>query len=234
MAIPRILLVDDEPNVLKAVRRIFMDDDLDITTAASGQEALDHLQSNPVDLILSDHNMPGMTGVDFLAKASELYPETVRMLLTGRGELDIVLQAINQGRIYKFFNKPWDDDDLRISILRALEFKSAQEKMRKQEAELARSEIFQHTMITVSHYINNFNCALTMSLESLRETASPLTEADRKLVNAAIMAADKVTAVLRILNRVEELKVVQYDEMVQMIDIETEVKEAVKRIEEGE
>jgi response regulator RpfG family c-di-GMP phosphodiesterase len=177
--------------------------------------------------------MPGMTGVDFLARASELYPDTIRMLLTGRGELDIVMQAINQGRIYKFFNKPWDDDDLRISIIRALEYKRAQEKMRQQESELARSEMFSHTMITVSHYINNFNCALTMSLESLRETASPLTEADRKLMNAALMAAEKVTAVLRILNRVEELKVVNYDDTVQMIDIETEVKFAVKRIEEG-
>lgn len=230
MTTPRILMVDDEPNVLKALRRIFLDDDLEVVTASGGPEALDFLAGQPVDLILSDHNMPGLTGVEFLAKAREVCPGAVRMLITGRGDMDVVLQAINQGHIYKFFNKPWDDDDLRISVLRALEFRSAQEKMREQAAELARYSAYRHTMITVSHYINNFNCALTMSLESLRETAS-LTEADRRLAEAALMAAEKVTAVLRILNKVEELKVIDYDGTVQMIDIEKEVMEAVKKIE---
>jgi DNA-binding NtrC family response regulator len=234
MDTPRLLLVDDEPNVLKAQRRIFMNDDLEVVTAVSGPQALEYLTANPVDLILSDYNMPGMTGAEFLAEAEKMQPDAIRMLITGRGGMDIILQAINQGHIYKFFNKPWDDDDLRISVLRALEYRRAQEKMRQQEAELARSQIYQHTMITVSHYINNFNCALTMSLESLRETDSPLTEGDRKLMDAALQAAEKVTAVLRILNRVEELKVVQYDEIVQMLDIEKEVMAAVKKIEGGE
>ncbi|RJP79350.1 MAG: response regulator [Candidatus Zixiibacteriota bacterium] len=235
---PRVLFVDDEPYVLKALRRVFMDDDLEIDTAENGPSALTYLQDHPVDLILSDHNMPEMTGVEFLRRCREIQPGAIRMLITGRGEMDIVLQAINQGHVYKFFHKPWDDDQLRVSVLRALEFRAAQEEVRRQQAELARHQAFNQTMITVSHYINNFNCALTMSLESLTEAVKSgrvtgLSPEHQTLVRESLRAAEKVTAVLRILNRLEEIKIVDYDFSCQMIDIETEVKEAVKRIEEA-
>lgn len=240
----RILIVDDEPNVVKALRRVFMDEPVDVATALSGREALDYLRDHPADLILSDHNMPGMTGVEFLTQARQIQPKAIRMLITGRSDLDIVLGAINQGHVYKFFYKPWDDDDLRISILRALEFRDTQERLRQQDAELARFSAYRQTMITVSHYINNFNCALTMSLESLMETANAgrqtpsgllpegLSARQKSLLDEALKAAEKVTAVLQILNRVEELKVVDYDYSLQMIDIEKEVQEAVRKIEE--
>ncbi len=236
----RLLFVDDEPNVLKALKRIFLEDDLDIATAGSGPAALDYLREHPVDLVLSDYNMPGMTGAEFLARCREVQPDALRMLITGRGEMDIVLQAINQGHIYKFFNKPWDDDDLRISLLRALEFKAAQQQVRQQADELARREAYMQTMITVSHYINNFNCALTMSLESLWEgiqagkVAPGLSDSHKKLIHESLKAAEKITAVLRILNRLEEIKIVDYDFSCQMIDIEAEVKDAVKGIEGGQ
>jgi DNA-binding NtrC family response regulator len=235
---PRVLFVDDEPYVLKALRRIFMDEDIDVEIAESGPAALEYLKEHPVDLVLSDHNMPEMTGVDFLRHVREVQPGAVRMLITGRGDMDVVLQAINQGHVYKFFHKPWDDDDLRVCVLRALEFRAAQEEMRRQQAELARHQAFMQTMITVSHYINNFNCALTMSLESLTEAVKAgrvtgLSPEHQTMIRESLKAADKVTAVLRILNRLEEIKVVDYDFSCQMIDIETEVGEAVKRIEEG-
>ncbi|HEX7342758.1 MAG TPA: response regulator [bacterium] len=240
MEAARVLFVDDEPNVLKALRRVFMDEDLEIATAPSGDAGLEHLRQHSVDLILSDHNMPGMSGTEFLAQAREIQPKAIRMLITGRSEIDIVLSAINKGHVYKFFYKPWDDDQLRVSVLRALEFRDTREKMRQQEAELARLSAYRQTMITVSHYINNFNCALTMSLESLMDAARShrlpeecMTPQNFGLLKEALRAAEKVTAVLHILNRVEELKVVDYDSVLQMIDIETEVKEAVRKIEEG-
>ena len=240
MEAARVLFVDDEPNVLKALRRVFMDEDVKIATAPQGDQALEYLRHNPVDLILSDHNMPGMSGTEFLAQAREIQPKAIRMLITGRSDVDIVLSAINKGHVYEFFYKPWDDDQLRISIMRALEFRDTQEKLRQQAAELASLSTYRQTMITVSHYINNFNCALTMSLESLMDAVKAhqlpeecMTPKNRKLLEEALKAAEKVTAVLQILNRVEELKVVDYDSYLQMIDIETEVKEAVRRIEEG-
>ena len=239
MEAARVLFVDDEPKILSALRRVFMDENLEIATSPNGDAGLEHLRQHPVDLILSDHNMPGMTGVEFLVQAREIQPKAVRMLITGRSDVDIVLSAINKGHVYEFFYKPWDDDQLRISVLRALEFRGTQEKLRQQEAELASLSTYRQTMITVSHYINNFNCALTMSLESLQESARnrPLTEnmcqKHMAMMQEALKAADKVTAVLQILNRVEELKVVDYDRVLQMIDIEAEVKEAVRKIEEG-
>ncbi len=229
-----LLFVDDEPFVLKALKRIFMeeisDGKLEIATADSGAAALEHLKSHPADLILTDYNMPGMTGAEFLEHAREIQPEALRMLITGRGDLEIVLAAINQGRVYKFFNKPWDDDDLRISLLRALEFKETQEQLKAQQAELSQRQAYMATMITVSHYINNFNCALTMSLESMLE-AGGLTPDQQALSRTAWQASQKITAVLKILNRLEELKVIDMEFAGQMLDIEEEVAKVVKEIE---
>lgn len=229
---PRVLFVDDEPNVLKALRRIFLDEEIEIITAESGDKGLEYLQNNPVDLILSDHNMPGLTGVEFLRRSQEICPDAIRMLITGKGDMDLALQAINRGQIYKFFNKPWEDEALLISIKRALEFKRTREKMRQQQEELARLEAYRQTMVTVSHYINNFNCALIMSLESLKRS-SGLSDDQKDLAASALKAAEKVSEVLRILNRMEELRVVDYDPTLKMIDIDGEVQAAVKKIEEG-
>ncbi len=236
---PQLLFVDDEPNVLKALRRVFLSDattaweeDLAIAFAASGPQALDYLRNHPVDLILSDYNMPGMTGVEMLKQSIALQPDAVRMLITGRGGLEIALEAVNQGHIYKYFNKPWDDEDLRISVLRALEFKAAREQMRRQEKQMARLESFQQMLVTISHYINNFNCGLSISLERLRE-GNRLGPEEMELATEALKASQKITEVIRILNRLQEWKTVDLDVAGTMLDIEAEVKETVKRIEEG-
>ncbi len=230
MTTPRALFVDDEPYVLKALRRIFIDDDIDIEFASNGEEALEYLKENPVDLILSDHNMPGVSGVEFLSQSREIQPDCVRMLITGKGDMEIALQAINQGNIYNFFNKPWKDEELRVNILRALEFKRAQEQMREQDEKLARFEAYRQTMVTVSHYINNFNCGLVMSLESLKNSPNMPREA-QKLVDSALKAAEKISEVLRILNQLQDIKTADYPFTDGMIDIEKEVEEVIHRIE---
>ncbi|MFH1862990.1 MAG: response regulator [bacterium] len=230
MQIPRALFVDDEPYILKALLRAFMDEEIEISTAQDGDEALEFLRDNPVDLILTDHNMPNMTGVELLRQSIEIQPDAIRMLITGKGDLEVALQAINQGNIYKFFHKPWDDEDLRISIQRALEYKRARARMKQQEEELARYEAYRQTMITISHYINNFNCALTMSLDNLKHQSS-LSTVEVDLVKTSLRAANKISEVLKIMNRLDEIKVVEDEFSFGMIDIETEMQEAAKRIE---
>ncbi len=118
----RILCVDDEPNVLRALQRIFIDDDYEIVLASSGEEGLKYLaEEGPFQVVVSDYRMPAMNGVDFLHSVYDRWPETIRIVLSGYADIGAVVSAINEGRIYKFIPKPWDDDELRSTIQECLE-----------------------------------------------------------------------------------------------------------------
>ncbi|MAK92226.1 MAG: hypothetical protein CMI13_13450 [Oleibacter sp.] len=110
---PRVLLVDDEPNVLKALGRTLRQESVQIITAPSGEEALQMMREQPVDLLISDMRMPGMSGAELLAQAAKEWPATRRVLLTGYADLESTIQAVNEGRIASYLNKPWDDLELR-------------------------------------------------------------------------------------------------------------------------
>ncbi len=111
-----LLLVDDELNIVASLKRLLRRDGYNILTANSGQESLEILTRHEVDVIVSDQRMPGMTGVEFLSQAKKLYPDTVRIVLSGYTELQSVTDAVNEGAIYKFLTKPWDDTQLRGHI----------------------------------------------------------------------------------------------------------------------
>ncbi|CAB1371026.1 EAL domain-containing protein [Denitratisoma oestradiolicum] len=121
---PTLLLVDDEENILSALRRLLRREGYRVLTASSGGEGLDVLARNEVDVIVSDQRMPGMTGVEFLRRVKDLYPQTVRLVLSGYTELQSVTSAINEGAIYKFLTKPWDDEQLLANIREAFRRKS--------------------------------------------------------------------------------------------------------------
>lgn len=111
-----LLLLDDEENVLRSLARLFRRDGYQILTASSVREAFDLLASNAVQVIVSDQRMPDMSGTEFLASVRGLYPDTIRMVLSGYTDLATITQAINHGAIYRFLTKPWDDDELREHI----------------------------------------------------------------------------------------------------------------------
>jgi diguanylate cyclase (GGDEF)-like protein/PAS domain S-box-containing protein len=111
-----LLLVDDEDNIVASVKRLLRKSGYKIVTANSGAQGLQRLAEHSVDVIVSDQRMPGMTGVEFLRRAKELYPETVRIVLSGYTELQSITDAVNEGAIYKFLTKPWDDELLRKHI----------------------------------------------------------------------------------------------------------------------
>jgi len=117
----KILLVDDEVNITKALRRLLMDvDHYDIQIANSGQDALDLLADEPdIGVIVSDQRMPEMTGVEFLQKARGLVPDAVRILLTGYADIEASIAAINDGAVFRYLTKPWDDDALLQAIAEA-------------------------------------------------------------------------------------------------------------------
>lgn len=116
-----LLLVDDEESVSAALVRLLRCDGYRILRANSGQGGLAMLAENKIGVIISDQRMAGMTGVEFLSRVKALYPDTVRIVLSGYTELDSVTDAINQGAIYKFLTKPWDDDLLRAHVAEAFQ-----------------------------------------------------------------------------------------------------------------
>jgi ActR/RegA family two-component response regulator len=121
-----LLLLDDEENMLRSLVRLFRRDGYKVLTAGTVREAFDLLASNTVQVIVSDQRMPDMSGTEFLAKVRELYPDTVRMVLSGYTDLATITEAINRGAIYRFLTKPWNDDELRGHIQAA--FRSHERK----------------------------------------------------------------------------------------------------------
>lgn len=116
-----ILIVDDEEMVIKAIERSLRNENYNIFTALGGEEGLKLLEMRDFDLVMSDQRMPGMDGVTFLQKVKAEQPHTLTIMLTGETEIQVAMQAINEAGVYKFIMKPWDDDDLKITIRRALE-----------------------------------------------------------------------------------------------------------------
>ena len=116
-----LLFVDDEEGVLNALRRIFMDENYTILTATSGDKAIRILEERQVHLLISDHRMPGMTGAELLKLVRERWPETIRIMLTGYADVNSIMGAVKEGAVYKFITKPWNDEDLRLTVSLALQ-----------------------------------------------------------------------------------------------------------------
>ena len=116
-----ILIVDDEMSVLNSLKRLFKKERYSIFTSHSGEEGLKILEKENIDLIISDQKMPGMSGIEFLEKTVEPYPDVIRIILTGHAELNDAIRAVNSGCVYKFIQKPWNSEDLQITVRRALE-----------------------------------------------------------------------------------------------------------------
>lgn len=114
-----LLLVDDEANILSSLRRLFRRRGYRILTAGSGAEGLEVLAQHPVGVIVCDQRMPEMTGSEFFYKVKALYPDTLRIILSGYTDLESVTEAINVGAVFKFFTKPWDDEVLCDNVAEA-------------------------------------------------------------------------------------------------------------------
>ena len=132
-AAPIILCVDDEPNILSALRRLFRGQGFEVRTAVGGAAGLELLATETVDLVISDMRMPEMDGAEFLQKVRERTPDTVRLLLTGYSEVTSIIGAINRGEIYRYITKPWDDHDIVLIVRQALERKALDQERKRLE-----------------------------------------------------------------------------------------------------
>jgi CheY-like chemotaxis protein len=114
-----LLLVDDEENNLRALHRVFRREGYRIHTATSAREGFKILANTPIGVIVSDQRMPDMSGTEFLTRVKALYPDTVRIVLSGYTDLATVTGVVNEGAVYKFLTKPWNDEALRHDIRQA-------------------------------------------------------------------------------------------------------------------
>jgi two-component system, probable response regulator PhcQ len=117
----RILVVDDEDNVRNAIRRSLRKEGYELFFASEPSEGLTILKENRIDLVISDHLMPNMTGLEFLKIVHNRHPDCMRIMLTGHADMQTAIDAINQGEIYRFLTKPWDDTELKVTIHLAFE-----------------------------------------------------------------------------------------------------------------
>ncbi|WP_207534266.1 response regulator [Desertivirga arenae] len=115
-----VLYVDDEPNNLFSFKATFRLK-YNIITATSGDEAMEILKKTPIEIIITDQRMPNMTGVEFLEKVLEINAEPMRLLLTGYADMNAVIDAVNKGKIFHYLTKPWNEEELTMSIERAYE-----------------------------------------------------------------------------------------------------------------
>jgi putative nucleotidyltransferase with HDIG domain len=126
-----VLFVDDEGNILKAVQRLLRNEPWQVLTASGGSEALEILEQTPAQVVVSDQRMPEMSGVDLLQAIRERRPNVVRMMLTGYTEMNVAVEAINRGEIFRLITKPWNDEELKATLRQAFDHFDLKEEIKR-------------------------------------------------------------------------------------------------------
>jgi len=147
-----MLIVDDEEANLRTLDRLFRED-YTVFTASSGVAALQILEQHDVAILITDQRMPEMTGIELLSKTAELRPQMVRILLTGYTDVGSLIEAINCGLVYRYLTKPWNNDDLRLTVSRALEH---------------------HEVMKSQHWLSRANERLHARLKEISEIAAEI------------------------------------------------------------
>ena len=185
-----ILCVDDEAQILSSLKRLFRRAGHTTITLGSGAEGLEYLKENAVDLVISDMRMPEMDGNRFLTEVATQWPSVMRMLLTGYSDMESTVGAINNGHIYRYIAKPWDDSDLLLSVQRALESKNLRDD-RNRLNRLAKEQ---------NQQLQELNGSLEEKVarrtKALQETATELEKSNQQIQTAY---TDSVTVFARII-----------------------------------
>ena len=190
----RVLFVDDEVGILSALRRVFRRESYEIETAPDGAAGLEVFRRFRPAVVISDYRMPGMSGVEFLAKARSIDPECVRLMLTGCTDLPAAEAAINQGEVWRFLTKPWHEEDLRATVA------SANERFRL----VAENRVLLDKLAAigllaggVAHELNNPIGGILAYAQLLRREVSPESAsivADLKSIEEAALRAKRIVS----------------------------------------
>nr|WP_298137600.1 HD domain-containing phosphohydrolase [uncultured Pseudomonas sp.] len=193
-AVASVLLVDDEENILSSLRRVLRGQPYSVQIANGGEQALEILRKQPVDLVISDARMPGMDGATLLAEVQKHWPKTMRILLTGYADISTTIRAINQGQIYRYISKPWVDDELRLTIQQALAYQhSERERIRLEALAQEQNQRLQELNATLEQRVMARTAELEqtadmldLAYEELKRSYVTATEVFSSLVNQRI------------------------------------------------
>ncbi len=204
-----VLVVDDEPNVIQSVKDLLRLDYV-VVGAARGTEGMRVLDERPVDVVLTDQRMPGMSGVEFLRQVRERHPDATRLLVTGYADVRTVIDAINEGHVYRYIAKPWDPDELRAVIREAcerhdlvVERQRLLDELRQKNADLERANELKSSFIRVAGHELRTPLALQIGLLGLARRVAVKPEM-RDLIARAERAAE------RLARRVEQMMELLY------------------------
>ena len=202
MAKHTILCVDDELDNVDALERLFRKH-YAVLKATSGAQGLEILAENPgVALIISDQRMPNMTGVEFLEKTQRTHPEALRILLTGYTDIESVIQAVNQGQIYRYLTKPWDSADLLNTVATAIQKYDMAKELKKKNFELAKAlndlksldKAKSNFMILINHELKTPLTSIISFVSLLNETQ--MDDEQKLFVNRISRGADRLKSII--------------------------------------
>jgi len=198
----KILCVDDEPNILSAMRRMFMLSGFSIEEATSGAQALQKLEQQEFHLILSDMQMPEMNGAELLAQVRQRWPKVMRLMLTGTADLKTAISAINEGEIYRYLTKPWNDEELVSTVKSALErFVLIRERDNLLELTKQQNQSLADMVNTLEEKVKERTAELSNSYEELRGSYIASVKAYSTLIglrDRALLAHSKSVADLAV------------------------------------
>ncbi len=191
-----LLLVDDEENILRSLQRVLRNEPYEVQSASSGEEALALLSTQRFDLVISDARMPGMDGPSLLSEIKKQWPWSIRILLTGYADINSTIKAINDGQIYRYISKPWDDEELKLVIRHALAFQLSErrrlvlEKLtRKQNKELqALNSSLEDKVLARTEELKEIADMLDAAYQELKHSYVTATEVFSTLINKRLPA----------------------------------------------
>lgn len=171
----RVLVVDDEPSILSSLRRLLRKTGMEVFLANSGREGLELLEREPIDVVVSDMRMPEMDGAQFLEQVFARWPETKRILLTGYADVGSTIAAVNRGKIWRYIAKPWNDDDLMLTIQQALgHHHLMRENARLQKLTQEQNEELKSLNASLEQKVAERTAQLRVSLGSLEQAHGDL------------------------------------------------------------
>lgn len=195
---PKILLVDDEKSILDSLYRFCRQRKWEAFRANGGAEGLELLETETVDVIISDMRMPNMDGAEFLSKSIAVAPNAVRILLTGYADMEAVIAAVNEAKIYNYLNKPWDDNMLESVVSSALDFKAKEDQRLRLVNEVAeKNEELATLNGSLEDKVKERTEALQIAMQEVQETSKKVGKNFREaltLITSLIEMQDGSTA----------------------------------------
>ncbi|KQV17267.1 two-component system response regulator [Pseudomonas sp. Root329] len=151
---PKVLLVDDEESILNSLRRLLRGQPYELLLATSGAQALEIMEQQSIDLVMTDARMPNMDGATLLARIHQLYPTTTRILLTGYADMPTIIKAINEGKIHRYISKPWNDEEMLLTLRQALAHQySERERQRLEQLTRLQNDQLKSLNITLEKHV---------------------------------------------------------------------------------